>query len=67
MRVSRSVRVPNARFTGSGSLTRRTTASVITAATVSTKVKSRVCVPSPSTVSGRPARAASTKAGTTAA
>ena len=67
MRVSRSVRVPNARFTGSGSVTRRTTASAITVATVSTNVKSLVCVPSPSTVNGRPARAASTKIGTTAA
>ncbi len=49
MTSSSVVRVPNARFTGSGLETRRLTASVMTSHTVSTKVKSRDCVPSPCT------------------
>ena len=50
-----------------GDVTRRAIASAITSVTVSTKVKSRLCRPSPCTMSGRPASAASTNAGTTAA
>ena len=61
------MRVPNARFTGAGHVTRRAMASAMTSVTVSTKVKSRVCFPSPCTASGSPASAADTNAGTTAA
>ena len=48
---------PKARLTGSGSVTWRRMASVSTSTTVSTKVKSRVWVPSPWTGSGLPVRA----------
>lgn len=66
--VSRSeIRLPKARFTGSGLVTSRSSASVIVAQTVPTNVKSRLCVPSPCTVAGSPRNAASTKAGITAA
>ena len=61
------IRVPKARFTGSGLATRPSTASASTFTTVPTKVKSRVCSPSPLMSSGFPRSAALTNAGITAA